>query len=471
MRAASSWCGSVMRSDESTRARGAAAALLAALFASSAAAQPRLDELILSRIEGDRSNVCIQAARVDLNASPAVTTAQACAAARKDAPGPDARFEIGSISKGFVGLLAAEMAARGELKFDEPLSAFLPRDATAPSFEGKPILLADLLTHTAGLPALPPTLGPGADPSNPYAMLRADAIYDPLAAVALTAAPGTRYAYSNWGFLMLSDLLARRAGMPYDTLLRERVLAPLGLRDTVVAANVRLGPGRMANGRPTPAWDVPVAYAGAGGIRSTLDDMVTLARALLGDVPPGAPPSLRAALRSSLQPLRAMNARIDIAAAWHIVKRADGVTLIYHSGRTGGFSASLVLDTERRRAGIVLADAAGGFEDLAVRIVDGKQPLAAPARAVALDLPAAQAALGRYALRPGFVLTLSLDGGRLYAQATGQGRFELLQDSRGDYYALVADILIRMQLDADGRATGLTLFQGGGALPATRLPD
>jgi D-alanyl-D-alanine-carboxypeptidase/D-alanyl-D-alanine-endopeptidase len=460
-----------MRSDPSTLARRAAATLLAALVATDAAAQLRLDELIQSRIEGDRSAVCLQAARVDLGATPAVTTAQACASARRDAPAPDARFEIGSISKGFVGLLAAEMAARGELRFDEPLSAFLPPGATAPAFEGKPILLADLLTHTAGLPALPPSLGAGADASNPYAMLRADVIYTPLATVRLTSAPGTRYAYSNWGFLLLSDLLARRAGMRYDALLAERVLKPLGLDDTVVAANVRLVPGRMANGRPTPAWDVPVPYAGAGGIRSTLADVVKLASALLGDVPEGAPPSLRTALRTALQPLRAMNAHIDIGAAWHIVKRADGMTLTYHSGMTGGFSSSLVLDTERRRAGIVLADAAGGFEDLAVRIVDGKQPLAAPARSVRLDLPAAQAALGRYELRPGFVLTLALDGDRLYAQATGQGRFELLRDSRGDYYALVADILIRMQRDANGRAVALTLFQGGAALPARRIGD
>ncbi|MDZ7651923.1 MAG: serine hydrolase domain-containing protein [Burkholderiaceae bacterium] len=144
-----------MQPDAPRWARGAGAALLAALLVSGAAAQPRLDDLILSRIEGDRSAVCVQAARIDLAAKPAVTTAQACASARQHAPAPDARFEIGSISKGFVGLLAAEMAARDELRFDEPLSAFLPSGVTSPAFEGKPTLLSDLLTYTAGLPALP----------------------------------------------------------------------------------------------------------------------------------------------------------------------------------------------------------------------------------------------------------------------------------------------------------------------------
>jgi hypothetical protein len=82
-------------------------ALLAAAVSTGVAAQLRLDELILTRIEGDRSDVCVQAARIDLTAQPSVTTAQAWAVERKDASAVDARFETGSISKGFVGLLAA----------------------------------------------------------------------------------------------------------------------------------------------------------------------------------------------------------------------------------------------------------------------------------------------------------------------------------------------------------------------------
>lgn len=446
-----------------------AAALLLTCATPIACAEPRLDELIGARIQGDRSEVCLQAARIDLAASAAVTTGAACAIARSDAPPADARFEIGSISKAFVGVLAAEMIARGELKLDEPLAALLPTGATAPTFDGTPITVADLLTHTSGLPPLPPSLGPGADPANPYAALRADVVYDGLAAVKLAAAPGMRYAYSNWAFLMLSDLLARRAGKPYDALLTERVLAPLGMRDTLIARNDRLVQGRMANGRPTSNWDVPVAFAGAGGIRSTLADLTIFARALLGDLPEAAPASLRSALQASRARLRAAGPQLDVAMAWHLRKRANGTPLVFHNGMTGGFSAMLLMDVENRRAAITLADAAGGFDDLALRMVDGSAPLLSARRQVALDLPAAQTAAGRYELLPNFVLELSVDERRLYAQATGQGRFELLQDSRGDYYAQVADILVRVERDGAGRATALTLMQGGGVLSARRL--
>lgn len=454
------------------------AAALLAMSTAAAVAQPasqRLDELIASRIQDDRSKVCLHVARVDLAAAPSVVTASGCGGPRSDAPALDARFEIGSISKAFVGVLAAEMVARGELKLDEPLSALLPKGASAPHVGEQEIRLLDLLTHMSGLPPLPPTLGPDTDPANPYARLRADVLYDPLAGVKLAAAPGTRYAYSNWAFLMLSDLLARRAGQPYDALLTERVLAPLRMTQTRVANNDGLVGGRMANGQPTPAWDVPVAFAGAGGLRAPLGDLVIFARALLGELPDGVPPSLRSALASSMVKQREINSALSIGLAWHLRSAAGrndaAAPLVFHNGMTGGFSSMLMLDVAQRRAAIVLADAAGGFDDLALRLLDPRAPLSSPRRAVALDVDTARGALGRYELAPGFIVTLSLDGATLYAQATGQDRFELKQDSRGDYYAMVADILVRMERDSTGRASALTLFQGGGAMRARRLGD
>ena len=138
--------------------RTAAAALvttLATALGSSAVAQQRLDTLVIMRIEDDRSNVCIHALQIDLDALPSQRLGSGCATRRTDPPPFDARFEIGSISKALVGVLAAEMAARGEVRLDEPMSALLPAGVAAPQISGAPITLADLLTHTSGLPRLP----------------------------------------------------------------------------------------------------------------------------------------------------------------------------------------------------------------------------------------------------------------------------------------------------------------------------
>ena len=172
---------------------------------------------------------------------------------------------------------------------------------------------------------------------------------------------------------MLSDLLAQRAGKPYDELLRERMFAPLGLRDTLVARNDGLAPGRMSNGLPTPTWDVPVPYAGAGGLRSTIDDLVRLARAL----------------RTSRSKLRDAGQAVDIAWAWHLLKRKDRSSLVFHNGMTADAAAMLVLDIEQRRAAITLADAAGGYQ-----------------------------------LAPQFIISVSGEGGRLYAWAPSVERLD-----------------------------------------------
>jgi len=301
---------------------------------------------ILARIEGDRSKACVQAARIDLRATPVVTLASGCAGPRADVPALGARFEIGSISKAFVGILAAEMVARGELQLEEPLSALMPKELAAK--QRVPVVtVAGLLTHTVGLGPLPQGLRP-ANPANPYADQTPDAVCGGLGRLPLAPGPQSPYRYSNWAFLMRSDLLARRAGKPYDELLRERVLAPLGLRDTLVARNDGLSPGRMSNGLPTPTWDVPVAYAGTGGPRSTVDDLARLARALLGEMPPGTPASLVSALRSSRIKLRDAGEAVDVAWAWHLLKRKDRPSLVFHNGMTAGASAMLVLDIEQR---------------------------------------------------------------------------------------------------------------------------
>lgn len=444
---------------------------LLAFAAAAASADPvgaRLDEIIEARIGGDRSGVCVQVARIDLAALPAVRTAEACAAPRADAPARGARFEIGSVSKALTGVLIAEMIERGELQLDEPLSALVPQGTRLDEATGR-ITLADLATHTSGLPPLPLLFRPAGGLANPYRDLTPQVVYGSLAALPPPGPPPRPYAYSNWGFMLLSDIAARRAGRPFDALLTERVLEPLGMRDTRVARNDGLVRGRTSYGAATPNWDMPAAFAGVGAVRSTLDDMVRLARALLGEVPDAAPATLRRALQTSREPLRAAHERLDVGIGWHLLKRPTGTTWTFHNGMTGGFSSALALDVPARRAAVVLADAFGGFDDLAFHLLDARAPLAPPRRAVALDAAAASRAVGRYELAPGFVVAVTVEDGRLYAQATGQGRFELLQDSRGDYYTTATELLIRFTRDAEGRAVAVTLFQGGGARTARRI--
>ena len=88
----------------------------------------------------------------------------------------DTLFEIGSITKVFTALLAADMAQRGELNLDDPIQKYLPPTVKIPERGGKQITLIDLATHTSGLPRMPENFRPK-DPNRPYADYPVDALY------------------------------------------------------------------------------------------------------------------------------------------------------------------------------------------------------------------------------------------------------------------------------------------------------
>ncbi len=451
------------------------APLLALVLASATAhgaPDAGVDRVLAARIDGDRSGVCVVAMRIAGQPNGGFTEQRAdrCASTARSFPAsPGYRFEIGSISKAFTGVLLSEMAERKEISLDDTVQQHLPAGVTMPRFEGLEVTLRDLVTHTSGLPALPPGMRP-ASPLNPYANVDEKLVVEGLSQLTLSHPPGEQHAYSNWAFMLLSDILGRRTGQPYDALLTERVLAPLGMKDTVVSENRRLITGHTSFGRDTAAWDFPARFGGVGAIRSTPEDMARFARAMLGDVPKDAPDTLKRALVASTQPQRVVSDRLTMATAWFVLKRPESVApWVFHNGMTGGFSSSLVIDPQQRRAALVLADAFGGFDDIAFHLLAPGAALRETARPVALDLERAQSAVGRYRLRENFEIALLLDGEALYGQATGQGRFPLKQDSRGDYYTEVTELLLRVVRDDAGKGTELILLQGGGMFRGKRV--
>jgi hypothetical protein len=77
--------------------------------------------------------------------------------------------------------------------------------------------------------------------------------------------------------------------------------------------------------------------------------------------------------------------------------------------------------------------------------------------------------VGVYELEPGFRFTVTREGTHLFMQATGQGPAEAFPESETKFFFKVADAQIEFAIGADGRASVLTLFQGGSAMPAKRV--
>src|SRR5258708_12803889 len=170
------------------------------------------------------------------------------------------------------------MVRKGEVSLDDSVTKYSRPGAKLPA-GAEAITLRDIVTQTSGLPRLPPGFRP-ANPRNPYADFDADALYAALARTELARPIGKTAGYSNFAFMWLSEMLARRAGKPFDALLKERILDPLGMKETSLVRSdehgERLVTPHALSYEPTAAWEVPANLSGLGSWPSTLAAMLKL---------------------------------------------------------------------------------------------------------------------------------------------------------------------------------------------------
>lgn len=188
---------------------------------------------------------------------------------------PQTIFRIASVSKPITATALARMVGEGLLRLDDPLARYVPE------YPDHGILLHQLAAHTAGLRGY---RGKEYALNHPYSIEASLEVFrdDPL-----EFAPGTGFLYNSFDFVLLSLAMERAAGMPFNALVRELVLEPLGMTSTQAEL-----PGQLPDGlaKPYTRWAggfrgaVPVdnryKLAG-GGYLSTVADVCRLGQAYL----------------------------------------------------------------------------------------------------------------------------------------------------------------------------------------------
>jgi len=382
-------------------------------------------------------------------------------------------FEIGSVTKVFTSLLLADMVQRSEVALTDPVAKYLPAGVKMPERNGRQITLQDLATHTSGLPRLPSNLSPR-DPTNPYADYSVEQLYQSLSGYQLTRDVGSQYEYSNLGGGLLGHVLARRAGIDYEKLVRSRICEPLAMKSTEINVSGdmkgRFAAGHDATMKAVAYWDFPT-LAGAGAMRSTVDDMLTFVAANLGYVKS----PLASAMAAMLAVRRPTGVPgLDIALGWHILTR-DGHEIIWHNGGTGGFRSYIAFE-KKTGTGVVVfsnAETPAGVDDIGQHLLDVNAPLWQPPKEhkqVAVDPKIFDGYIGQYQLAPNFILTVTREGTQLFVQATGQPKLEICPEGERDYFLKIVDAQITFETDVQGKATGLILHQNGMNQAAKRIP-
>lgn len=368
--------------------------------------------------------------------------------------GPRALYEIGSISKVFTGLLLAQAVERGELALDDTLGRLLKEQVRFAAPEVAAITLRQLVTHTSCLPRQFGGVQGAAVAQQIIEATRAQ-LWEALAAQGLPQAAPCVASYSNYAMAVLGELLAQRAGKPWRQLVQEQITGPLGMVDTVQelgALAPRLQPGFAGAGAGV-LWDMQ-AFAGAGGLRASMSDLVRFGRAILA----GRAGPLGPAAERLVAPLAAYGgAEIGYAV---FILGPPGRRTYLHDGWTGAYRTLLVMaaDTGEVTA-TVASNAQAPLPDVQRALAISRYPVAATA--VPLDAAALPAYAGMFRVAPGLLLYTAVQEGRLYMRSTG-GSFRAYIPVGQDRFARPAGgASLQMARDAQGMVTSATLEQGG----------
>lgn len=266
-------------------------------------------------------------------------------------------YEIGSITKVFTTSLLALLIAEGALRPDDSLGKF------EPSLPGRhPVTLAHLATHTSGLPGFPIFKAwrnrfDKTQHRDPYCY------YTPQEAMSyLRNVPpgkvGRKFRYSNEGTGILGRLLTGWLGTDYETAITERLCLPLNLPDTGISLTLeqqaRLLPGYAGKDAQRPETLLR-DYAGAGALRSTLNDQLTFLAAHLCDHPNE---ELCQDLLISQQTYARHSKTIGVGLGWIIDERGK---FAWHNGSTHGFSSFMGFHQDRSSGIVVLSNYRSGL--------------------------------------------------------------------------------------------------------------
>ncbi len=419
------------------------------------------------RLLGDRTGACVAIAVIDEK----VSKAYVCADKKNENRiSPKHAFEIGSVSKTMTAALLADLILQKKANLDDPLADYLPSDMKVPMFEGKPILLKHIVTHTSGLPASP-DFSVVKDQTNPYADMTEATLFKTLNETELNRVPGSQFEYSNFATMIMSNVIAKRTKRDFETLMRERLFKPLGMTQSYInqkPSGVIAAVGHTPNQKTTSAWTFQTNSAGVGGVRATLDDMVKFVQAQLNLNDS----SVSQALALS-QAEVATDANQKFAMNWKLAP-LDSHFVHVHEGGTGGFSSLVAFDTSTHRGVVLLSDTAltsvGGLSSLGNHLLDQRLPLGKPRKQIQPDAELLNAIVGQYDLTAGMQIELTQRDKKLFAKATGQNELELGYDSAGDFYPLEVDASIRTKKLPDGKYS-LMFLQNGGAYAMKKMND
>ncbi|MEA2601737.1 MAG: hypothetical protein QOF89_2729 [Acidobacteriota bacterium] len=367
--------------------------------------------------------------------------------------GPGDVFELGSITKQFTATAVLLLQERGKLRVEDEITKYLPDYPT----HGEKITVENLLTHTSGIPNYTnlPEWIPRVREDMPLPVLIGLFKDKPL-----DFKPGTKWSYSNSGYIVLGALVEKVSGKTYEQFVEEEIFQKLGMSQSRYNHPEEVVPHRAAGYegsskdlRNAKYLSMTQPYA-AGSLISTVDDLAKWDRALKTDA------LLTQASRDRMfTPFKLSTGKsVAYGYGWGV---ADflGRRLIQHGGGIFGFvTAELRVPEEGLFVAILSNNTASEAspDDLGLRIVAKALGQALEDRkSVELDARTLDEYVGVYRFDEQTTRTITREGSKLFAQRSGGGKSEILAAARDDFFYKDVLTRLRFQRDAQGKVSGV----------------
>jgi CubicO group peptidase (beta-lactamase class C family) len=376
---------------------------------------------------------------------------------------PTSVFDIASVSKQFCGMAIAMLVEAGTISLDDEVRTYIPE---LPDF-GSRLTIRHLVHHIGGVRDWPGALavaGWQMDDVISFPQILRMAYHQR----ALNFEPGTRYLYSNTGYNLLAEVVARVTGLSFPAWTRQHIFEPLGMRDTrfhddhtaVVPARV-YGYGRGPGG--STSVNNGLTALGSSSLFTTLDDLGKWVRNFDDHTVGG---------RAVIERMRhrgVLNDGDTIAYAYGLsIDAYRGAVTASHGGSWAGFRTHLLHFPEHRFGVVVLGNfatfnpsrpayqIADLYLDEVLRPAAAVQPAArASGDTVRVDRATLDAYPGLYQLGPGWFVTITRDGDRLDAQATNEAKFPMTARSATEFHVQAYGASMTFRRGAGGAVTHL----------------
>ena len=372
---------------------------------------------------------------------------------------PSTKFRLGSVTKQFTAASILLLEERGKLKTDDLVKKLMPDTPAA----WDKITIYHLLTHTSGIPNF--TSFPDYGPQEPFSATP-EKLVARFRDKPLDFQPGEKWSYSNSGYVLLGYLLEKASGESYEKFVQGNIFGPLGMKDSGYDSNSAIIPRRAAGYAPGPVnagfvhMSIPFS---AGGLYSTTEDLLRWEQGLFSGKLLSA-----ASLAKMTTPFK------NEYACGVSVRTVGGHKAIDHGGGIEGFNTFLAYYPEDKLTAVVLGNLTGDApQQIATR-------LAAIARGEKVQLPSERKEItlapkileqyvGTYALATKINMMITVEGGQLISQISGQGKVPLFATSETRFFPKVVDAEI--EFGKDDKDVYLVLHQGGRDMKAPRTSD